>query len=551
MSQVEVFLENAPLAPGGSWARGAAVWTDRFARREELLSALPDGAARLGEWGDRLRKLNGFFALVRTSDDTVIAAVDRLRSIPLFYASAGGRLLLSDSAEWVRSRLRLERFDAEAEDEFRRSGYVTGRRTLFEGIEQLQAGEVLAFDGQTQRLDLERYYVFKSSLASEPVAPETATKTLDEAVDRSVHRLIEYADGRQIVVPLSGGYDSRLVALKLRQLAYPNVLTFTYGLAGNAEARVSQNVAESLGLAWHIVHQSRDAWRQAYMSADLTRYQRFASNWASVPHHQDWLAVRTMAETDTIEADAVFAPGHTGDFIAGGHLAGVVSGTRGTFPKSRLAEAILRKHLSLAPWTNEDRQRWLARLAESLDAAAQLTAPELASAFEAWEWQERQAKFIVNSVRVYEHFGYDWWLPLWDAELMDLFTSLPMDLRLGKGLYDRYVTEMYERASGATTAIYGARPLSASPVSLLSRLPALKAIRGRLGGKSKGQRKVVDHLGALGRYDPALVERLLGEGYAPNGITVIQFLIDSAYSGQDAERLGMRTVPEHDAGRSE
>src|SRR5690606_6258341 len=156
-------------------------------------------------------------------------------------------------------------------------------------------------------------------------------------------------------------------------------------------------------------------------------YQRFASNWASVPHHQDWLAVRAMRADGTIEADAVFAPGHTGDFIAGGHLGGVVARSRGRFSKVRLAESIVDKHLSLAPWTGSDRREWVARLAEELAVPALLSASKMASAYEAWEWQERQAKFIVNSVRVYEYFGYDWWLPLWDADLMAFFESLPLD----------------------------------------------------------------------------------------------------------------------------
>jgi len=59
------------------------------------------------------------------------------------------------------------------------------------------------------------------------------------------------------------------------------------------------------------------------------------------------------------------------------------------------------------------------------------------------DWQERQAKFIVNSVRVYEFWGYEWRIPLWDNQLMDFFSGVPLKLRLEKKLYDPLVDRVY------------------------------------------------------------------------------------------------------------
>ncbi len=65
-----------------------------------------------------------------------------------------------------------------------------------------------------------------------------------------------------------------------------------------------------------------------------------------------------------------------------------------------------------------------------------------------WAWQERQAKFITNSVRAYEYWGLDWWLPLWDAEYMAFWQHVPLSQRTGKRLARRHVTEAYEREIG-------------------------------------------------------------------------------------------------------
>jgi hypothetical protein len=52
---------------------------------------------------------------------------------------------------------------------------------------------------------------------------------------------------------------------------------------------------------------------------------------------------------------------------------------------------------------------------------------------------ERQAKFICNSVRVYDFFGYDWRLPLFDLELLDFWSRIPVEMRVRRRLYFEYV----------------------------------------------------------------------------------------------------------------
>jgi asparagine synthase (glutamine-hydrolysing) len=72
------------------------------------------------------------------------------------------------------------------------------------------------------------------------------------------------------------------------------------------------------------------------------------------------------------------------------------------------------------------------------------TPEEAADAFERWDCQERQAKFIVNSVRVYESFGYEWRLPLFDAELMDFWSRIPIEGRVGRRLYFEFVRKQQQ-----------------------------------------------------------------------------------------------------------
>ena len=41
--------------------------------------------------------------------------------------------------------------------------------------------------------------------------------------------------------------------------------------------------------------------------------------------------------------------------------------------------------------------------------------------FQYFDWSERQSKFIINSVRVYDFFNFDWALPFWDLEIVNFW----------------------------------------------------------------------------------------------------------------------------------
>jgi len=44
----------------------------------------------------------------------------------------------------------------------------------------------------------------------------------------------------------------------------------------------------------------------------------------------------------------------------------------------------------------------------------------------------RQAEFIVNSVRVYEFFGYEWYSPIWNSEIMGFWAKVSLKYRIKK-----------------------------------------------------------------------------------------------------------------------
>ncbi|WP_018176951.1 asparagine synthetase B family protein [Thioalkalivibrio sp. AKL8] len=508
---------------------GSAFHDGQLLRGGQLATVFSEADPGPETWQDVLSHCNGFFAIARQTPTATLVAVDRIRSIPVFYGQQGGTVFVSDDAEWVRQSVGDTEMEPLAREEFQLAGYVTGSDTLYPNVKQLQAGELLHIvAGEEPEIATHRWYRFTHTEPQQWDEGELRDE-LDKSAESSVRRLAEYAAGRQIVIPLSGGYDSRLIALLLKRIGYDNILTFTYGVPGNKESEYSRQVAEALSLPWHFVEYSGTKWSQAWQTDERLAYQRWASGWASLPHVQDWLAVRELKANGVVAADAVFCPGHGGS-VAGGHIPDeFVPGSSAS--TADMVGAVIKKHVSLAPWrlvTRRPESEWRQRIIDRAESADIQTAEAAADAFEKWEWQERQAKFINNSVRVYEFYGFDWWLPLWDSEFMDFWGAAPLWVRCGKRWYTQYVKSVYAAASGSQPLDNASSTTHHGLRARLRYLPVYQSLRRRLGsGFPTRFFSVDDALAREGRYDKKQITRLKKMGYTFMGRSARIFLRES------------------------
>jgi asparagine synthase (glutamine-hydrolysing) len=421
------------------WVKGYAFSGSTFLDKETfagaLLSRLREGLATK-EAEEILHGLTGYFSIVLKSPSTVIAAVDHMRSMPFFYGTEGGTCYVSDEADWVRRKIKEEMFDEVSVNEFLLTGYVTGKETLYRNLKQLQAGEFLrvAQGPAAANPETRRYYFYRHHDFFDVPAAELHAELDKTLVDVFTH-LLESTKGRRLMVPLSGGFDSRLVIAMLKRLGRENVLCYSYGLPGNRESEISKEVARRLGYPWEFIPYTLERWYKWFQSDERKTYYDYGDGLSSLPPVQDWPAVWQMKKAGIVPEDAVFIPGHTAAKRLAGHP---VDASKGA-----VAQSVLGEHYNLWYWPEG---------ASGFDTAIQEKILSLVKevpirniddaigAFESWEWQARQARFIMNGCRVYEFWGYNWRVPLWDRELAAFFSRLKPSLRIRKNLYREYLS---------------------------------------------------------------------------------------------------------------
>ncbi|MHC1756143.1 MAG: asparagine synthase-related protein [Methanosarcina sp.] len=425
-----IFFENKLLSP------------EKLAELVSLLTCKEDQGKKK-ETEDFLEKLNGEFALVAETKNTIFCAVDKTRSIPLFYIKTKNSFIVSDSAYYLKDKIN-QHLNEENAAEFMVAGYVTGNETLFDDIKQIRNGEFLIYQKNEKHLKSCCYFRFLHGDYCE--LPETGLlEMLDQTLVNTFTRLIESTSkqGKRLIVPLSGGLDSRIIVAMLKRLGVNDVICMSYGRKGSRESEISRHVAEALGYEWFFVEYTTKKWRQCYNSKEADLFRIWAGNLSSLPHMQDFPAVKELKVQGKIPENSVFVPGHSGDMLAGSHIPPYCLDNSADFNSEAYLAASLKKHYNLWQWPYEQglENIFKQRISKSTSGLEIKDNETFANAIEYFDFNERQAKFIINSVRVYEFFGCEWRIPFWDTELIKFFLKVPMEYRINQVLYKKYARD--------------------------------------------------------------------------------------------------------------
>jgi len=396
-----------------------------------------------------LRSYNGHFAIITINNGQIIAAVDRVRSIPLFYSLKNNAIYISDDAYWLDNQVNPEKtLDRTSVAEYLLVGYVTGQRTLVKQISQLQAGEYLIANVANGLWDIKtkRYYTFTHN--EESFTKKQLLEKLDVAINNSLTRLIKFANGNTIALPLSGGIDSRLLAIKLTQMGYSDkIITYSYGKKSNGECVIGNYVADKLNIKWIHVPYDNDLWSNFIKSRTFLNFNKTADQLSAHTYIRPFPADAFLLENRFVPKDAVFAPGHTLDTVSGSHIPPHYADIK-TVNTKKIIDHIFSKYYMM--WSidflkrmdlNVKLEQIKSRIQNCLYESqyASYSVEKASDLIEGWIWQERQAKAIVNMMRIQEFLGYKWHLPYWDNEFLDFWSDVSFKFRLNRTLCHEYM----------------------------------------------------------------------------------------------------------------
>ena len=417
----DIYVKGYILAPDGQLLKESALAT-YFSSIET-----PD------DFKKRLKQANGLFSVVIKKDENLFAAVDNVRAFPLFYYQKDDFFVVTDSPDaLVTDNVSLV-VDENNAVILSYAGFVTGSKTLLKDIFQIVAGEFIYFEKNNLKREFHTQFLTDEFFS---LSREALKEALKKALFKMGQNLVKALNNRPVVIPLSGGFDSRVLAYLLKKNNYPNVFCYTYGAAGNAELDNARTVAERLGYEWVFVEYNEFYDTKMNQDPVFKEYTHFAACYTSQAMEQEYFALQKLVSLNKITKDAVFVPGH----------AGAIAGQLITPKMADLAFDYVDYALETSFHQVFPRKKDIPILKKELDFLNDL---ELRAQYppyliyENWRFQESNSKFNHNGAKIWDFFGYQYLLPLWDLELFNFFVKVPLSHKYDKNLYKETLSELF------------------------------------------------------------------------------------------------------------
>jgi asparagine synthetase B (glutamine-hydrolysing) len=509
--------------------------TDRESLERDLRSAgvdpsgKDDAALALAcylAFGDRFHeRINGAWNIVLHDGKAgaTFLITDRIGTRLLFFAHDGRRLVFANEVKGVIAGRKVRS---------RPGGFGllqlligqshVGRDTWIEGIELVEPGTVIRLDrnGVTKS----RYWRLHFNEDGARMSDRAYASAFEELLRGATARAMKLHDRHPIAITLSGGLDSRAVALAIPKEHLP-LDAITYGGEETPDVRYARQLAEVIGLRHHFIE---GLW-PGFVKECEGVYQRHLGGPVSLSYYSAQLE-RVVWRAEALSmfdglSSMIWHPlyrkhmrfmlnGAAGDALTGSHVAPymMLSPSRSEVIARHersffFQDRELVRRVAPALW-----RRFEGELSARFAATfAEIDADEPVAVASVWDMENRQRRGAFQSFTMERYFCVCR-TPFVDYDLVDLLSSIPPRGRFQQRVYKRMIVEGFPHAAHVPWAYTEGR-ITTSPAFEFAReafnFAKARAVEMLPQSKNKPPRWEFRDNAKMMREDPRLADAVL------------------------------------------
>jgi hypothetical protein len=459
------------FGPSDTWLLLDGEIYDRAGLEKDLRSAGidPSGKDDAGlalasylAFGDRFHeRLNGAWNIVLHDGPSgaTFVITDRIGTRLLFFAQDGKRFVFANEVKGVIAGRKVKsRAGGFGLLQLLVAAAATGRNTWIEGIEVIEPGTVVRLD--RRGVHRHRYWRFRFEEGSARQSDRGYAEIFHELLCRATGRAMKLHERHPIAITLSGGLDSRAVALSIPKAHLP-IDAITYGNEDAPDVRYARQLAEVIGLKHHFIEglwpgfvKDCEAVYSRHLGKPVT-----CSYYSAQLERVVWRA-EALSMFDALSS-LIWHPlyrkhmrfmlnGAAGDALTGSHI-----GPYLMLDPPR--EQIIDRHFS--SFLFQDRElvkriaspalyrRWEGELYNRFrQTFAEIDADEATAIASVWDMENRQRRGAFQSFTIERYFCVCR-TPFVDYELADHLASIPPRWRFQQRIYKRMIVDGFPEAA--------------------------------------------------------------------------------------------------------
>ncbi|MFC1462235.1 asparagine synthase-related protein [Verrucomicrobiota bacterium] len=414
----ERFRESERLLMWGRVERlhgGQGAWFPSIAS----VSAFLEQADESGDWTS-VRHIEGRFLAIWSCGASVRIFCDRYCLRPVFYRLTATTLEIMDEVLALGRDLHVT---TEAASAFSLLRFIPGRQTLFQDISRIMPGDQLVLDTSSGNLRVDSFPVYpKLSPAGHyyGTVGEEWHGRFKAGLEKRIGR---YGSTERLIVPISGGLDSRyILATALELVESRRLLGATFGAPGSLDFEIGKQVAEEVGIE-HVAFP---------LSVADYAIASFRENCFATDGQINFITEAPVAVFDRLaEYGKVVLSGYVGDTVMG--------------KKAEKQHECVRRDVvftdTVLPQSDPLEDTLTDRIVEDSFYFEQHGESSLSSA-ELWFFVNHFTKYSQYSVfRKSVHFDYI--VPFVDYGFLDYVLNLPFEARTGRSAYIGWFVERF------------------------------------------------------------------------------------------------------------
>lgn len=414
---------------------GSVFFNGDLLTKNETVSLFQD-IDNISDFQSKLKQTRGQFSIIVELESAILMTTDLMSTHPLFYSSK----VISDEYEYIESSEVQTEMELGTMFGWLNDGKCTFNDTLSPNISRVRAGEIVELqikNGELTKTESKSIYDVISDTKS----------NFGDILNRVFSRIKSEINGDSVILPLSGGNDSRLIAYILYQLDF-DVYCLCWDTGNNSdELQRSEYIADQLDFEWGTIDMRPKNWEKKFNSKEYKKIKNDVGYYGTHDPHPRTIHVLQHLKNSTQFPDSGYIlPGHNPFHAGARHEIPEPWYYTDNIPIEEFTNEFLKYTFDCDIGDRKINELIRKKLEKSIPQNSVSISNEKAiRIFEHWYCKEVCPARTGTHQRIYEEFNYSVWFPYFDIDILSFYFDIPLKKRRRRIYFKNHINGLDEK----------------------------------------------------------------------------------------------------------